>query len=448
MTAPLAYGIDFGTTNSSLSIAYEDRVETLPVYPNSQMPACLPSMVYLHRSGDNSAGKEALDRFTRFGNQRTACNHCDLVVRTPLDTYSDCRQYRTGAGCLDSRLISELKTELTSDIKSTHSWAEDYELADLASIVMQDLKERASVRHPGYEVKRVVLGHPVAFVGAEGTEFDELNERAIRHLIEASHQAGFEEVELYPEPAAAVLDEVLDDGMTITVDFGGGTFDTAVVNIHDGEGEVLSMQGAMIGGSLFNALIFDNLMAVPLGLDSRLGTKQLIPAWFKLGLRGLGSFKHLLTNPLTIEVLSEIKRANPRSGQLLEDIIFGGQAGRFYSAIENAKISLSDNESTTIEYSSPYSSDLILQIPIQRDEFNQWISDHLEVVKRTILKALEDAGTTPQEVNNVIRTGGSSNIPAFTQILHDMFGSDIVRSRNTYLSVAYGLGVYAQEIWI
>ncbi len=448
MTDPIAYGIDFGTTNSSLAIAYEDRVETLPVYPGSQTPACLPSMVYLHRSGDSSAGKEALDRFTRFGNQRTVCSSCDLVQIYRGEAITDCRQYSQGKGCLDSRLISDLKTELTSDISHTHSWARDYELADLASVVMQDLKERASSRHPGYEVEKVVLGYPVAFVGAVGPAAEELNERAIQHLIQASERAGFEEVEMYPEPAAAVLDEVLEDGITITVDFGGGTFDTAVVEVRDGEGDVLSMQGATVGGSMFDALIFDNKLAIYFGLDSKLGTKQLpVPAWFKGRLRNLGGFKHLLTDSETIGIVTDIKKANPRAGQLLDDVIYGGQAGRFYSAIEDAKISLSADKSTHIEYNSPYSSELTFRISIHRDEFNQWISRHLEIVKETILRALEEAGVTSREVNQVIRTGGSSSIPAFTQMLYSMFGPEIVRSRDTFLSVAYGLGVYAQEIW-
>ena len=447
MTAPIAYGIDFGTTNSSLAIVYEDRVETLPVYPGSQMPACLPSMVYLHRSLPSSAGKEALDRFTRFGNQRTICNSCDLVQVYLGEVITDCRQYSQGKGCQDSRLISDLKTELTSDISHTHSWARDYELADLASVVMQNLKERASSRHPGHEVEKVVLGHPVAFVGAGGPEFEELNERAIQHLRQAAKRAGFKEVEMYPEPVAA-LDEVLEDGITITVDFGGGTFDTAVVEGRNGAGKVLSMQGAKVGGSMFDALIFDNKLPMHLGLDSKLGAKLLpVPAWFKRRLRNLGNFKHLLTDPETIGIVSDIKKANPRAGQLLDDVIFGGQAGRFYSAIEDAKISLSDNTSTYIEYYSPYSTELTFRIPIHRDEFNQWISRHLEVVKETILRALQEAGITSREVNQVIRTGGSSSIPAFTQMLYSMFGTEIVSSRDIFLSVAYGLGVYAQEIW-
>ena len=448
MTYPIAYGIDFGTTNSSLAIAYADRVETLPIYPGSQMPACLPSMVYLHRSDDSSAGKEALQRFTRFGNQRTICNSCDLVQIYHGEVITDCRQYSQGKGCLDSRLISDLKTELTSDISYTHSWARDYELADLASIVMQDLKERASAKHPGHKVDKVVLGYPAAFVGAVGPASEELNERAIQHLIKAANRAGFKEVEMYPEPAAAGLDEVLEDGITITVDFGGGTFDTAVVEVRDGEYSMKSMKGAAVGGSMFDALIFDNKLAMHLGLDSKLGAKQLpVPAWFKGRLRNLGDFKHLLTDPETIGIVSDIKKVDPRAGQLLDDVIFGGQAGHFYSAIEDAKISLSENMSAYIEYYSPYSTELTFRISIHRDEFNQWISRHLEVVKGRIFRALQEARITSREVNQVIRTGGSSSIPAFTQMLYDMFDPEIVHSRDTFLSVAYGLGVYAQEIW-
>src|ERR1700674_4527634 len=49
---PLGYGIDFGTSNSAVAIAYADRVEVVPL--GSSMT--LPSFVYLHRAGRRAAG--------------------------------------------------------------------------------------------------------------------------------------------------------------------------------------------------------------------------------------------------------------------------------------------------------------------------------------------------------------------------------------------------------
>lgn len=450
MTAPIAYGIDFGTTNSSLAIAYEDRVETLLIDPSAQLSACLPSMMYLHRGGDTSAGRVALERFARTGNQQTGCNRCEFVIRNSFGTYSDCKQYSSGKGCLDARIISELKTELTSDIIRTHSWAKDYELSDLISIVLKDLKKRATGSHPGHEVDKVVLGHPITFFGASGPNSDTLNDRALDRLYDGARRAGFQDIEFYPEPNAAVLDEELEDGITIAVDFGGGTFDIIVVDIQDGEGNVVSSQGAAIGGTIFDGLIFDHKLASYLGLNDEIGPRGLpIPPWFTKGLRSLRAFRHLLTNSETLGIVTDLKRANPRAGKMVEDIIFGGQAPTFFSAIETAKIALSDNDSSLIEYYSPYSSELSFRLPLLREEFNQWIAPHLEVIKDTIVKAMDEAevSVVPDQVNTIIRTGGSSSLPAFVEMLDQIFGAQKIRSRDAFLSVAYGLGVYAQEIW-
>ena len=443
MRAPIAYGIDYGTTNSSISVAYEDHIEMLIIDQNESLPACLSSITYLDRYRVQQAGRNALDLFTIAGNQRTTCSSCDLVRRTRFGTESNCKQFRPGGGCLDSRLMSELKTVLTSDIESTHSWAEDYELADLACIVIKELKKLADT-HTGHDIRKAVIGHPVAFVGAEGEEAEERNELAMNRLREAVKRAGFKEVTLYPEPAAVVLGEVLEDGITITVDFGGGTFDTAVVHTIDGEGEVLSLQGAAVGGAMFDALIFDNKLTSLLGLDSLIGSNRnlRVPAWFKQRLRSLGGFKHLLSNALTPVVMSDIKGVNNSAGKLLEEIIHGGQAGPFYSAIETAKISLTSQPNTHIDFHSPDSN---ITIPLQREEFDKWIAPYLKVVRETIEKAMEEANIDANDVKNVIRTGGSSNLGAFIDMLNRMYGPEKVLSRNAFTSVAYGLGVYAQE---
>ena len=59
MTVPaLAYGIDFGTTNSSIAIATPEAVNVLPI-PGGTIATSLPSIIYLHRNGDKAAGIDA-----------------------------------------------------------------------------------------------------------------------------------------------------------------------------------------------------------------------------------------------------------------------------------------------------------------------------------------------------------------------------------------------------
>ena len=220
------------TTNSSIAVGYDDgHIEVVRVDENPDLPFSLSSIEYLHRSGNRAAGEAAVNEFLVTGAQATKCGRCSLVLHDAEGTYSDCKQYRRGGGCHDSRLISGLKSELSNEeFDHTHSWATDFSLLELVAIVLGDLKRRAD-RLVGEPVHRVVIGHPVAFVGTTGGRYDELQELALSRLRQSALVAGFQEVVLMPEPAAAMLDEVLPIGYASTVDFGGGTFDVAVMDV-------------------------------------------------------------------------------------------------------------------------------------------------------------------------------------------------------------------------
>lgn len=56
-SVPLGYGIDFGTGNSAISVAYEDRVEVLKL-GNTRSSLTLPPFVYLHSAGHRASGDE------------------------------------------------------------------------------------------------------------------------------------------------------------------------------------------------------------------------------------------------------------------------------------------------------------------------------------------------------------------------------------------------------
>ena len=367
--------------------------------------------------------------------------HCSLVTYTRKFGYeSDCQQYRRGGGCLDSRLMSELKSELTDDsFRRTHSWARDFEMEDLVAVVLAHLKSQAD-RQTGQDVTRAVIGHPIVFFGATGDRFDDRQYLAETRLSDAARRAGFTEVELYPEPVAATLDEVLDDGHVVTVDFGGGTFDVAVTSISGGEGEVVSMEGAAVGGSKFDRRIFESKVAPRLGLQH-----DSIPAWFSTGLSSLERFKYLLTDPNTFSVLNALERLDRRAGALVRSIITGGQAYPFYKAIENAKIALSSAERSSIEFHPPQGD---LSIDLSRAELDQMVAPYIETVGGQIMKALTGARIRPEQVKTVLRTGGSSRLGAFVDLLERLFGTEKVREREPFTTVAYGLGIVAQETWL
>ncbi len=445
---PVAYGIDFGTTNSSIAVAYQDRIEVIPVESGST-PEILPSIVYLNRDRNRAAGQEAIEQFLITGSQKTACGRCSLVHVIDGHRESACRQFRPGSGCHNARLISGIKSDLAeTDFISTHSWATNFTLTDLVSVIMRRLKIAAD-RATGANVRRVILGHPVVFVGAEGPDYRQRQDMAEQRLRDAAAQAGFNEVVLLEEPAAAVNAEDLPEGYALAADFGGGTFDVAVIKFAPDGGDVVALAGVEIGGEQFDRLLFQAKVAPALHLNDdyqvRPGVQRSLPHQFRKRMSTLSGLKNLLSDPGTASILAEFRGA--KDGALLaavETILYGGYAYQFYRAIEQAKITLSTALSSVIDFHRP---GIDISIPVRRDEFEDLISEPMEAVRAEILRAVDDAGVAPEDIGLVLRTGGSSSIPAFVRILEDIFDPSTIQERPVYTTVVKGLAMYALGLW-
>jgi hypothetical chaperone protein len=445
---PVAYGIDFGTTNSSIAVAYRNRIEVVPVEA-SGLREILPSLIYLNRDGNRAAGQEAAEQYLVTGSSKTICGRCELVEWIDNKRFSDCKMFKPGAGCQDSRLISGIKSDLSeTDFVSTHSWATDFTLVDLVAVIFRRLKQTAD-RATGANVRRVVLGYPVAFVGAEGPKFAERQSRAEERIRDAAEQAGFTDIVLLDEPEAAVINEQLHEGIALAADFGGGTFDVAVIKFAPNGGDVLALAGAEVGGEKFDKLLFQEKVAPALHLNEtyelRSGSYRELPNWFKNRMSTLSGLKALLSDKDTASTLSEYMASDKQKRlATVANIIYGGYAYQFYSAIEQAKIDLSTSVSTSVEFHRP---GIDLSIPVQRDEFERLISDSLMAAEDAITHALREAGVRPEHVNLVLRTGGSSSIPAFVRMLEEIFDPSVIQERPVYTTVVHGLATYALGRW-
>ena len=424
----VAYGIDFGTTNSSIAIASADSVSVLPI-PGGSVATCLPSIIYLHRNGNKGAGMDAVEQYLVTGSYKTRCVSCSLGPRV-----TDCKQYRPVGGCQDSRLMYGLKGDLGyPSFDRTHSWAMDFTLPSLISVVLRRLKVLAD-RQSGADVRRAVFGYPVAFAGTEGPDFEMRQQLALDRLQEAGKEAGFREIDFYPEPAAAVVNESIDDGLILSLDFGGGTFDAAVVQYRAGRGEIIALQGAAVGGTRFDELLFESKVGPALGWRE-------LPHRLQPELRTLGGVRWLLTDKTAQMELADCRAPAAR---LFEKIIFGGFAYGFYQAIEAAKIALSTQEEVTIRFVRP---GINISIPVARDEFEALIRRDLALVQEVISATLKQANASPDDIQLVLRTGGTGSIPAFVSGLEQTFGKSKVESRPAFTSVVHGLGLRAQEVW-
>lgn len=389
----------------------------------------LPSFVYLHRGGRRAAGDEAIRTFLRSGHEKTDCWKCPLA---PYGWDTDCRQYRKGGGCNDARLLSGVKHELAKlGYAGTNSWATDFSVGALVSVVLKRLKDEVDAA-AGSPVAAVVLGHPVVFAGEDPDQRSASREEAFRRLGQAAEQAGFTEVAFLPEPAAAVIGEPTHPGVEIAVDFGGGTYDVAVLDARGGEPRIAATSGIAIGGEMLDGVLFETLVGPALGLE-------VLPNWLFNELRTASSVRLLMADPGIPAILSRI---GGTEAEIVHALLYEGHAYDFYKAIESAKIALSESDATEIEFGP-----LNLRVTVRRSAFESMIRPELELVAETTLRALAEARIAAAEVERVLLTGGSAYIPAFRSELASTFGAGKLEQRDAFTAVVHGLGVRAQQLW-
>ncbi len=442
MKRAIGCGIDFGTTNSSIAVAYDDGTTDVVAVASSEPRELQPSLVFLHRSGTELSGEAAIERYLITGGRRTHCTGCDLVT-ADVDgrLFSECGQFRPGGACMDARLIAGIKSELSSTVVgSTHSWARDFTFEHIVSVVLRDLKRRAE-RHVGESLTHATVGRPIAFPGVGGPQGSWQDQLAEERLIGAARAAGFEHIDVYEEPLAAIAYQPNEPGVMVSLDFGGGTFDASIVEVHaDGSVEHLASQGAAIGGQDFDAALFEIAVEEALGLRDSVeidGREVFIPAEIRTTMRTLAGVRVLLNDPQVLFTLRDRSQRGLDTSRI-EAVLYAGFAYEFYRAVEEAKIELSSRPVARIRFVRP---GLVIDEQVTRSQFERAIARQLERIAHQIDLALQQAGKCAEEVGTVVVTGGSGQVPAFMDLVRQFFPDAQLRTDDTFTSVARGLAV-------
>jgi hypothetical chaperone protein len=151
-----------------------------------------------------------------------------------------------------------------------------------------------------------------------------------------------------------------------------------------------------------------------------------------------------MNDPQLYFTLRDLERAG-LDVQAVRSVLHGGHAFGFYGAIEQAKIDLSVSDEAEIYFVRRGSMAIIEKIT--RVDFTEIISPLIDKIESQIRLAVEQAGTYPGGVTVVVRTGGSSSVPAFVDMLDRVFPGSDIRERPPFTSVATGLGTVAVEEW-
>ena len=267
-----------------------------------------------------------------------------------------------------------------------------YTPQEISARTLQKLKRDAEA-YLGDEVTEAVITVPAYFEDAQR-----------QATKEAGQIAGLNVLRIVNEPTAAALAYGLDkaekEETILVFDLGGGTFDVSLLEIGDGVVEVLATAG-----------------------DNELGGDD----W---------------DNRVVEWLVDKFKSQN--GVDLSKDKM---AMQRLREAAEKAKIELSSAQQASINL--PYitvdaeKNPLFLDETLTRTEFQKITSDLLDRTKAPFNQVIKDAGLSLSDIDHVVLVGGSTRMPAVTELVKEMTGKEPNKSVNPDEVVALGAALQA-----
>jgi molecular chaperone DnaK len=368
MSKMINFAIDLGTTNSLVAKFNMGQVE-----------------VFRNPNGF----KETLPSVVGFRNDR-------ILVGEQARTYLE-----KDPKNVVSRFKRTMGTTESSRIKSL---GQSKTPVELSAFVLKELK---TFIHTGEVPEAVVITVPASF--------DMVQSNATK---EAGYAAGFKQVVLFQEPIAASLAYAnkekgvdLKNSQWIVYDFGGGTFDVALVRIVEGELKVIDHEGDnYLGGMDFDTLLVERL---------------IVPQ-----LQKRGKFTDLLP---------QMKSATGRFNKLWY---------RLLNLAEKAKIELSTKTSAEIDFSDINVEDddgkvIDGYIEITRSEFEALIKDAVENTAAMLKKILTRKGLRTDDLKFVLMVGGSTYIPFVRKRIEELLGIPVNTGIDPTNAIVVGAAYFA-----
>jgi hypothetical chaperone protein len=124
----------------------------------------------------------------------------------------------------------------------------------------------------------------------------------------------------------------------------------------------------------------------------------------------------------------------------LESLIFNFYGFALFETVEQAKRTLSDMPFTEIRFTG---EDIDLWQLVTRGQFEFYTAQEWKQIRRLIQEVVGQSGLRFDQIDAVVRTGGSSSIPISLRILTEMFGAEKLVTEDLFTGVTAGLGIKA-----
>ena len=411
------YGIDFGTSNSSITIW--------------------------------DVEKRALIRDPRIAGVESSFMYFPYTLRRDPPLIGDAAKLRYVSDLMRGRFFQAIKTILPNrTFTETIVNNQPYRLEDLIAFFLRYLKAKAD-EVTRQDVKRVVLGRPAVF-SSDPAE-DELAQDRLRM---AARLAGFEEIHFQYEPIAAAFAYEARINLPERVlvgDFGGGTSDFTVVQLDprrqgltERAGDILATGGIPVAGNKYDSATMWHKLTPLFGRGATYESwgKQLeVPDTLH---RQICQWDQIvfLRNAPKLDLIWRLARlsSDPAAFQRLESLVKDNQGFAIFQMIEGAKIALTSQDTAPMRFTHPR-----IQIDEQLTlaEFDRNSAELTAAIAGKLDQFLADASIAPASVETVFLTGGTSFIRSLRSEFTRRFAGAKIRDGGEFTSVGDGLALSA-----
>lgn len=415
-------GIDFGTSNSSAAITNGNTPRMVDVENGRNT---IPTALYFpEKSSEVFYGRTAQQKYVDSETGGRFMRSMKRILGTPL---------------MDS------STQING-----HMVKFDDIIGAFVSYMKQKIDASANEN-----VESVVMGRPVHFRDNDPAADD----KAQQELERIARKAGFKNVCFQYEPIAAAFaheQKINSEKLACVIDIGGGTSDFTVIRLSpenrnkaDRTKDVLANTGVRIGGNDFDKNLSLNAFMPVLGM----GTDYKV-------------YGKVLSIPNSIYInLSTWNQVNDVYNYKTLNLVKGYQTwalepeklARLYQVVQNrlGHINLNYVEKAKIALSKDLSIESILDflsdkpsIYITREEFNNSISNDVEKIEKFLSECILQAGVKNEDIDLVILTGGSTEVPRVSEIATKFFPNAEVSAGDKLSSVGMGLAYDARRIFL